>query len=391
MYINQGKVAKQEIEKLEIAGPKEEEEEELAMLGLPLAFGNSRKARPRRSHAHPIPIMESENTMHCTLTVNGNFLQKLRQHFLLDVSFGQPLVAALRRFVPSHLMTECTPFQSLEMVNANCISLHSFQPTPVDQCPVSLQSVSKYWMHRLDILGNFDEVCWELDEESWYSITPEALALHHAAQISAYCQERLENASSLCVWDAFGGVGGNVVGCLREGHRVWMSDIHARRVASAQSISLQLTAAREGRLQVICAAAQSLLCPAWVDLFDCLIWDPPWGGPDIYNASQLLGLDIFPIECLQVLQFYLQHCPSGLALLFVPKTLDIAELLAWIHTAFSSSPTRAAAIDHVNVNINIERNYQRSKLVGLTLYVTWCSPPPSMPNTSSQSSSLTDT
>ncbi|VDP82267.1 unnamed protein product [Schistosoma mattheei] len=57
----------------------------------------------------------------------------------------------------------------------------------------------KYWKRRYDLFERFDEGV-QLDEESWYSITPEAIARHQAKTCSC----------DLLV-DAFAGVGGNTI------------------------------------------------------------------------------------------------------------------------------------------------------------------------------------
>ncbi|CAH8636541.1 unnamed protein product [Schistosoma rodhaini] len=63
----------------------------------------------------------------------------------------------------------------------------------------SSKILPKYWKRRYDLFERFDEGV-QLDEESWYSITPEAIACHQAKTCSC----------DLLV-DAFAGVGGNTI------------------------------------------------------------------------------------------------------------------------------------------------------------------------------------
>ena len=57
----------------------------------------------------------------------------------------------------------------------------------------------KYWAQRFDLFSRFDEGC-KLDAEGWYSVTPEAIAVHHA-----------ERCRCDVIVDAFLGAGGNSI------------------------------------------------------------------------------------------------------------------------------------------------------------------------------------
>lgn len=60
--------------------------------------------------------------------------------------------------------------------------------------------VEKYWLQRYDLFTRYDEGI-KLDEEGWYSVTPEEVAIRHAQ----HCR------SSDVVIDCFTGVGGNAI------------------------------------------------------------------------------------------------------------------------------------------------------------------------------------
>lgn len=61
------------------------------------------------------------------------------------------------------------------------------------------QLVHKYWLQRYDLFSRFDEGI-ELDEEGWYSVTPECVAARHA-----------ERCNGRVVVDCFTGCGGNAI------------------------------------------------------------------------------------------------------------------------------------------------------------------------------------
>lgn len=59
--------------------------------------------------------------------------------------------------------------------------------------------VHKYWLKRYDLFSRYDEGI-ELDEEGWYSVTPESIAIRHALRSNAGL-----------VIDCFTGCGGNAI------------------------------------------------------------------------------------------------------------------------------------------------------------------------------------
>ena len=68
--------------------------------------------------------------------------------------------------------------------------------------------LSKYWDQRYRFFTKYD--CGiQLDDESWFSVTPETIAL----DIACKCQSFATAAGVLCpiVLDCFSGVGGNAI------------------------------------------------------------------------------------------------------------------------------------------------------------------------------------
>lgn len=59
--------------------------------------------------------------------------------------------------------------------------------------------VEKYWLQRYDLFSKYDEGV-KLDEEGWFSVTPEEIAVRHA-----------ERSGGGVVVDCFAGVGGNSI------------------------------------------------------------------------------------------------------------------------------------------------------------------------------------
>lgn len=72
-------------------------------------------------------------------------------------------------------------------------------PTPMPEELQAWPELQKYWNQRFRLFSKFDEGI-KLDRESWFSVTPEAIAKH----IAERCQCDL-------IVDAFCGVGGNTI------------------------------------------------------------------------------------------------------------------------------------------------------------------------------------
>jgi trimethylguanosine synthase len=64
---------------------------------------------------------------------------------------------------------------------------------------------NKYWAQRKRLFSKYDDGI-QLDKESWYSVTPEAIATHIARRISAMTKD---DGKKKVILDAFCGVGGN--------------------------------------------------------------------------------------------------------------------------------------------------------------------------------------
>jgi trimethylguanosine synthase len=76
----------------------------------------------------------------------------------------------------------------------------------------------KFWAQRTRLFSRFDEGI-QMDAESWYSVTPEAIANHHAQRmVSGRANGIVMNRDGVVIVDAFGGVGGNSIAfCLQGG------------------------------------------------------------------------------------------------------------------------------------------------------------------------------
>ncbi|KAA1470071.1 S-adenosyl-L-methionine-dependent methyltransferase [Dentipellis sp. KUC8613] len=144
--------------------------------------------------------------------------------------------------------------------------------TDATQVPEHLQ---KYFAQRHRFFSLYDEGCL-LDEEGWYSVTPEAVA----DQIAERCR---------CgtVLDAFCGVGGNAIAFARTCERVIALDISPIRLALARH-NAEIYGVAD-RIEFILADymtfARSIRADPANRSIDVVFLSPPWGGPAYLDGS----------------------------------------------------------------------------------------------------------
>lgn len=160
-------------------------------------------------------------------------------------------------------------------------------------------NLEKYYFQRYRLFHHFEDGI-QLDEESWYSVTPEKIAAHHAQRFAALRSET-EN-DPVVVVDAFCGAGGNSIQLARYAHVIAIDK-------SPERINLARHNARvygvDAYIDFILGDVKDVL-PALTGLSaenpsnfhpipDGVIMSPPWGGPsygDIpeYNVEQFVPI-----------------------------------------------------------------------------------------------------
>lgn len=92
-----------------------------------------------------------------------------------------------------------------------------------EKVPKELQSVNKYWKQRYSLFSKFDEGI-KLDEESWFSVTPERIAQHIAERMQ--CD---------VIIDGFCGAGGNAIQFAKTCQHVIAIDIDSEKLECARN------------------------------------------------------------------------------------------------------------------------------------------------------------
>ncbi|XP_045477134.1 trimethylguanosine synthase-like [Harmonia axyridis] len=137
--------------------------------------------------------------------------------------------------------------------------------------PIEIKKKSdlrKYWLQRFSLFSRFDEGI-KLDEESWYSVTPEFIARKTA--------ERLKTD---VIIDGFCGTGGNAIQFAFTCNKVIAIDIDPKKIELARN-----NAAVYGVLHKIEFMVGDFIQLASEIEGDAVFLSPPWGGPSYMNEK----------------------------------------------------------------------------------------------------------
>ncbi|KAJ3019412.1 Trimethylguanosine synthase [Thoreauomyces humboldtii] len=141
------------------------------------------------------------------------------------------------------------------------------------------KELKKYWNQRYSLFSKFDEGIM-LDEESWYSVTPEKIAEHHATRMSCNF-----------IIDGFCGAGGNAIQFAKTCKRVVAIDICPLKLRCARN-NARLYGV-EDRIEFVLGDVMQVIGKYKAD---AVFLSPPWGGPKylgdpIYDIKKALPLD----------------------------------------------------------------------------------------------------
>ncbi|XP_063603301.1 uncharacterized protein LOC134779222 [Penaeus indicus] len=176
--------------------------------------------------------------------------------------------------------------------------------------PVDIpETVSKYWAQRYRLFLKYDKGI-KLDTESWFSVTPETIAIHHAYRCR--CD---------VVVDAFCGAGGNAIHLAETCKHVVAIDIDPEKIALAYHNATVYGVA--DRIDFIVGDFFKL---APFLKADVVYLSPPWGGTQymqekVYNVKALGGL----INC-ETLIATAQEITKDIAV-FLPKNSDLYQII----------------------------------------------------------------
>jgi trimethylguanosine synthase len=173
-----------------------------------------------------------------------------------------------------------------------------------------LTAEQRYWHRRYQLFSLFD-LGIEMDEESWYSVTPEVLSKHHA--------RRVGGADKIVV-DACCGVGGNSIQLAKLCERVIAVDIDADKLRRGQANARIYGV--EDKIDWVCGDFVILAANGFFNTLPIsgVFVSPPWGGPKYINQSSLLLSDM-PVD--GALFWMAARSISTNIGMFLPRNLEI--------------------------------------------------------------------
>uniref|UniRef100_A0A061RDW6 Trimethylguanosine synthase n=1 Tax=Tetraselmis sp. GSL018 TaxID=582737 RepID=A0A061RDW6_9CHLO len=221
--------------------------------------------------------------------------------------------------------------------------------------------MKKYWYQRFSLFSRFNDGI-RMDEEAWYSVTPEAIANHQASRC----------ACGVAV-DAFAGAGGNSIALARTCGHVVAVDTSEQRLRLAKANAMVY--GRAGAIDFVCADFLRLAPHLWAD---AVFLSPPWGGPS-YSSHDTFSLEPdlggMGIGLGELLEHALgivarrkdrasqsEHGNAGIGC-FLPRNTDVEQLQGIAKRQFQSQ------------EFELEQNLLNGKIKGLTLYCgSFCDP-----------------
>ncbi|XP_054718784.1 trimethylguanosine synthase-like isoform X1 [Uloborus diversus] len=167
--------------------------------------------------------------------------------------------------------------------------------------------IRKYWTQRYRLFQLFDEGI-QLDKESWFSVTPERIAVHIA-----------ERCSCDIIIDAFCGAGGNTIQFAKTCNHVIAIDKDPHKIKMAKN-----NANVYGVADKIDFIVGDFLDVAPSLKADAVFLSPPWGGPQYLKQTEY---DISNIQPDIYKTFEIAQKISNNIALFVPRNTIINKVV----------------------------------------------------------------
>ncbi|WOL10805.1 hypothetical protein Cni_G19564 [Canna indica] len=201
-------------------------------------------------------------------------------------------------------------------------------------------NIFKYWCQRYSLFSQYDSGI-KMDEEGWYSVTPEAIARHHATR-----------SCGGVVIDCFAGVGGNTIQFAIKNHHVIAIDIDPQKLELAYHNSTIYGVNHkidfiQGDFFKMAARLKG----------DTVFLSPPWGGPD-YQKVQTYDIRSMLKPYDGIFLFKTASMIASKVVIFLPRNVDFNQLA---ELSLSVYPPWA---------VEVEKNILNGKFKAVTAYFT---------------------
>ncbi|XP_037473020.1 trimethylguanosine synthase-like [Triticum dicoccoides] len=198
--------------------------------------------------------------------------------------------------------------------------------------------IARYWNQRYSLFSLFDSGI-KMDEEGWFSVTPEPIAKHHASRVGAGI-----------LIDCFAGVGGNTIQFATKCKHVVAVDIDPQKIGYAQH-----NATIYGVNDHIDFIVGDFINIAPHLKGETVFMSPPWGGPD-YAKVDVYDIKTMLKPCDGYHLFKLATAIASRVVMFLPRNSDLDQLA---DMCLSVDPPWA---------VEVEKNFLNGKLKTITAY-----------------------
>ncbi|GMH13816.1 hypothetical protein Nepgr_015657 [Nepenthes gracilis] len=209
------------------------------------------------------------------------------------------------------------------------------------QCQYTVENIhvdiSKYWWQRYILFSRFD-LGVKMDEEGWFSVTPEPIARHQASRCGCGI-----------VIDCFAGVGGNAIQFAKRSNHVIAIDIDPKKIEYTQHNAHIYGV--EGQIDFV--IGDSFLLARKLKA-DTVFLSPPWGGPD-YCKVRTYDIEMLKPHDGQFLFDTFKEVAPRLVM-FLPRNVNLNQLA---ELSLSVNPPWS---------LEVEKNFLNGKLKAVTAY-----------------------
>lgn len=206
---------------------------------------------------------------------------------------------------------------------------------------------SKYYHQRYNIFSKYDEGI-QINEEAWYSVTPEQIAIHIASRYKNMLHD--QHATIL---DGFCGVGGNLIQFARMSPHVTAigCDINIEMIRMAK-INAKIYGV-EKQCQFIQGDFMKIVKTLNRQHIDAIFLSPPWGGEGYLNEEKY-SLSMMTPDGFDIMRLCRQHLNNNIGFL-MPRNIDFDEL-------------KEKLLTHEHPVFEFERNFVGNKTKTITAY-----------------------
>lgn len=214
--------------------------------------------------------------------------------------------------------------------------------------PLKSRKLEKYWFQRYNLFSRFDDGV-EMDDEAWWSVTPENIARHIANRVLEACGD-----GHLIIVDGFCGVGGNMIQfALSSPHvRVIGCDINLTRLKMAKH-NAKIYGVHH-QCEFIYGDFMDVMKSLQDNRVDAVFLSPPWGGIG-YKNTKKYSLEAMQPNGFDVVRKCRKYITDNIAFL-MPRNIDMDEISQRL-------------LDKNHQELECEHNMVGTKIKTITMYL----------------------